>query len=1015
MHRGWLVSLAAGSALALACPSLGQTFQRVSVSSTGEQSLGVASGVALSPDGGYVAFTSNAPNLVANDNNATDDVFLRHLASGDTILVSRNAAGGSADGASLSPLVSRDGLFVVFTSSAQDLSPDDTDPYYDVFIFNRLTQSVEVVSVDYQNRDPGLYTNHSFSPVAVSDDGTRVLFYSSVALVPDDTNGKTDAYIRNTVERSTTLVCRTPDGTVLSSECWPLDLSGDGRIVAFSSMGNYTGEVFGPYSHVFLKDLSSGAISAIRGPGGEPPNGSTFIAHLSYTGRYVALHTSATNLAPGGHSMGDQFVWLDRDSQTRKYLASGTVVRDSLALSADGLFVIVNGFSYEQQLHDVAANQKWAVQLEANGRSEAPWLSRDGQVIAFLSAASNITPEDTNNQVDAFIRLLTPPVLNAVTPASGPTRGTAAIVEGEAFEPRQTHVWVGGALVLPTSITNSRINLYLPAAPAGPVDIVVHTPGGAATLTAGFRYVEPQGLTVLREGLGSGLVSSQPAGIACGVLCFVAFDYGTAVLLSAKAAAGSTFMGWSGGGCSGSGPCTVTMDAAQSVTAMFSLVPPISYYLAEGSTSGPFDLDILVANPSAQFAPVGLTFLTGTGRVETLSDSLPPTSRRTYQIGRSHVPALASEGGISTVVESTAGIPLIVERTMFWDKTRYYAGHGGTSVAKPETTWYFGEGSQGFFDTFVLLANSGNTDAQVIVKFLLDDSNGVPFAVPVTVGARTRETLWALAYPELTDKSFSIVVESDVPIIAERAMYLGPRLVWPGGHESAGVPALSTQWFHAEGATGHLFDEYILVGNPNDSDTTVTFTFLLDSGSPVVGTRVVGRQSRFTLNVEAAGLLLDGISQADDQRLKAAAVSVRVEATSPVVSERAMYWPFVWAEAHNSFGVTGTGVKWGLAEGRNGGPLAFDTYILIANPSPQNATIRAMFLMPNGTTTSLLRTVPANSRFNIHPHEMPSGEFGVVIESTNSVPVVVERAMYWTPPGGQWWEGGTNALATKLQ
>lgn len=170
--------------------------------------------------------------------------------------------------------------------------------------------------------------------------------------------------------------------------------------------------------------------------------------------------------------------------------------------------------------------------------------------------------------------------------------------------------------------------------------------------------------------------------------------------------------------------------------------------------------------------------------------------------------------------------------------------------------------------------------------------------------------------------------------------------------------------------------------------------------------------------MEAAGLLLEGVSPEDDLRLQAAAISVRVEATQPVVSERAMYWPgnfTTWAEAHNSFGVTETGVTWGLAEGRNGGTLAFDTYILIANPSAQDAAIRVTFLRPDGTTTFLNRTVSANSRFNIFPHEMPTGEFGTVIESTNGVPIVVERAMYWTPPGRPHWDGGTNALATKLR
>ncbi|MFT5195978.1 MAG: hypothetical protein ACI9EW_004069, partial [Cellvibrionaceae bacterium] len=64
-------------------------------------------------------------------------------------------------------------------------------------------------------------------------------------------------------------------------------------------------------------------------------------------------------------------------------------------------------------------------------------------------------------------------------------------------------------------------------------------------------------------------VSSLPAGINCGVICTASFDSGQAVTLKATAASGSSFIGWSGAGCSGTGDCVVTMDEAKSVTATF--------------------------------------------------------------------------------------------------------------------------------------------------------------------------------------------------------------------------------------------------------------------------------------------------------------------------------------------------------------------------------------------------------------------------------------------------------------
>jgi hypothetical protein len=100
------------------------------------------------------------------------------------------------------------------------------------------------------------------------------------------------------------------------------------------------------------------------------------------------------------------------------------------------------------------------------------------------------------------------------------------------------------------------------------------TLSAATTVNAQFDLV-PQTLTVIRAGAGTGTVTSVPAGINCGATCSSAFPGGSSVTLMATPAAGSTFGGWSGSGCSGTGTCTVTMSSAQNVTATFNLVPPV--------------------------------------------------------------------------------------------------------------------------------------------------------------------------------------------------------------------------------------------------------------------------------------------------------------------------------------------------------------------------------------------------------------------------------------------------------
>ena len=433
-------------------------------------------------------------------------------------------------------------------------------------------------------------------------------------------------------------------------------------------------------------------------------------------------------------------------------------------------------------------------------------------------------------------------------------------------------------------------------------------------------------------------------------------------------------------------------------------VTVFAYYLSEGATGAFFDLDICLSNPNAVAAPVSVTFLREDGTTVVQNLTLLATSRQTIRVD--DVAGL-SNTAVSTVVTSTSALPIVVERTMSWDANGYGA-HGGNAVDGPRTRWYFAEGSQGFFDTYVLLANAGATSATVTVTFLTEA--GVTVVKTYTVNPTSRLNVFTGAIPELVNTSFSIVIDSDAPIIAERAMYFGTARFWDGGHESAGVPAPATTWFHAEGATGAFFDTYILIGNPNAAPTTVTLTFLLDTGQTVTRIKTIPANSRLTVNVEA-----------EDPLLADTAVSTTVSASLPVISERAMYWPggvMTWLEAHDSFGTTETAVKWGLAEGRVGMAPSYETYILLANANPtQSAAVRLTFLRADGSTVVKDYTVPPTTRFNVHVNsmvpELANEPFGTVIDVTNGVALSVERAMY-SNAFGVVWAAGTNALATRL-
>jgi hypothetical protein len=431
----------------------------------------------------------------------------------------------------------------------------------------------------------------------------------------------------------------------------------------------------------------------------------------------------------------------------------------------------------------------------------------------------------------------------------------------------------------------------------------------------------------------------------------------------------------------------------------------LTYSLAEGATGTFFDLDVLVANPTATPAPIVARFLREQAPPITQTLTVNPMSRVTIHVDT--IPGLEGTSP-STIIESTNGVPLVVERTMFWD-AEHYGAHGGTAVDGPRTRWLFAEGSQGtFFSTFVLLANSGTTPATVNMTFLREGVG--PVTLPFTVAPASRLTVSAANHPELVNQSFSIVVDSTVPIIAERAMYFGTARFWDGGHASAGVPEASRNWSLAEGATGPFFETFILVGNPNTTPANISMTFLTDAGQALTRPFTIAANGRLTVNIETV-----------DPSLANAAVSTTVSSDVPVIAERAMYWPgsfTEWYEAHNSFGSSTVGTRWGLAEGRVGLAEGFETYILLVNSSTTTpAQVRITFLRENGTTVVKTYTVNPTTRFNVQVAtmvpELSNEIFGALIEVTNGVGIAVERAMY-SNALGQVWSAGTNALATRL-
>jgi subtilisin-like proprotein convertase family protein len=430
-------------------------------------------------------------------------------------------------------------------------------------------------------------------------------------------------------------------------------------------------------------------------------------------------------------------------------------------------------------------------------------------------------------------------------------------------------------------------------------------------------------------------------------------------------------------------------------------VNEFTYYLSEGATGGFFNEDVTLANPSSATAGVSIDYLPEhSPPINTLANVSP------FVPLQLHVNDTVPGDGVSTVVHSTNAVPLAVERTMSWDGNGY-GGHGGTAVS-PDTRWLFAEGSQGFFDTFLLLASDNAVPVIVDVRFLIEGGGTVTRRV--TLAAHSRYTLYAGDVPEIVNTSFGMDVQAAAPIIAERSMYFphgGPR-VFEGGHESAGVNATSTHWFLAEGATGPFFECFILLSNPNTSPAHAALTYLLPSGETVPQSITVPANGRFTIDVE-------GI----DPRLANAAVSTTVTSDVGIIVERSMYWPDIsigWREAHNSFGATAPALRWGVADGRIGGTRGYQTYILLANPNPNPAQVVVRRLQDGRTDRAVFYTLLPTSRLNVLMNDASGLTEGVVsaeVQVLNYQPIVVEKAMYWNS-GTEIWAAGTGVVATPL-
>jgi hypothetical protein len=493
---GLLASLAWSAAL-------GANFaiERVSVTPGGAQLTTSSTGPSVSANGRYVAFSSFAGNLVVGDTNNANDVFVRDLSTGATERVSVTPGGGNGnnstnEGTAITP----DGQQVFFASTASNLSPGDTNGAYDIFVRNRALGTTERVSVAL---DGGFPDSDSRDDLTVSADGRFVAFTSNASnLVAGDTNGRLDVFVRDRLLGFTERVSVASNGSQANEgRSEQSAMSADGRFVTFTSEAAnlVPGDTNGTWD-VFVRDRQLGTTERISvSSWGEEANGPSEAPAISGNGRFITFRTLATNFVAGDVNDKYNFFVHDRLNHTTSlvdvtpfgHVGNGDAEAVA-AVSADGRYVAFASSSslvavdagppqvYVRDLY-AGATVRVSQALDgtpANGKSYLPALSPEGDVVAFISVANNLVPNDTNGFSDVFAAVN--PLYNA--PPDVQADKTLTLLE-DAVSPSLE-------VALPTDQEGDPLTVLVEEVPA-PEKGVVRLPGGPA-LTAGQSLTPAQ-------------------------------------------------------------------------------------------------------------------------------------------------------------------------------------------------------------------------------------------------------------------------------------------------------------------------------------------------------------------------------------------------------------------------------------------------------------------------------------------------------------------------------------------
>ncbi|HUG04982.1 MAG TPA: PKD domain-containing protein [Candidatus Limnocylindria bacterium] len=431
LTKAVLVGTLAFSGVAGAFESAASTLVRTtreSVSSTGAPAEGTVLPGVMAANGRYVVFTSTASNLTGVSG---AHVYRHDRATGATVLVTVAKSGAPSAGGGFAPTVSADGRFVAFASAGSDFVDGDTNGALDAFLRDMVSGTTAIVSASQTGEPGNLSSGLNTAPGArgVSDDGRYVAFTSNATnLVGTPNNGKQQVYVKDMLTGVVTRASVDATGAAGNNNSSLPALSGNGHVVAFrSEAANFSTLSTSGTSQIFVRDLEAGTttLESVTTAGAVAPGKASTAPALSFDGRYVVFETMGQLDARDNDGAFTTDVYLrDRTLGTTVVasLSANTAAgahSQAASISADGRWVgfqslddklvtgdtngLVDVFVYDRTTEAITLVSLNDAGQQANAHSTSPSVSSDGQLVLFLSAASNLvtSPSSSGSQLYA--------------------------------------------------------------------------------------------------------------------------------------------------------------------------------------------------------------------------------------------------------------------------------------------------------------------------------------------------------------------------------------------------------------------------------------------------------------------------------------------------------------------------------------------------------------------------------------------------------------------------------------